>query len=518
MTEVLKENWPWFVMALVVLLALYTAVFLAYVLRRKMTYDTDQHRIELEMLRRSIEGQIYSLSEKLVATDSRWRDVNHLLISSQNGQRPDIPDKSPLSAAPLLEAAGINAADIPVDPNLVFVLTPFHPKYEQQFEVISAVCREFQYKVLRGDEEYVEGDVFRHILKLIARARLIVANIDGRNPNVLYELGIAHGFGKPSILIARVPGEVPFDVRAKRLVLYENLGDLRNKLRDELARAITSSRPGLNPSIPEAEGVRGTPEYIGLRAAARKLYEVARQEGALLATAAERMSGDNDGRITVGSPNDVLDFAANHIARHIPIYGKRAPSTVLERIPIEEVRRSRFTDGANILRDVTYDKSIYWTDLAVRSSDFDTRFDEMKALATPRQELEAEAGFLRGFDPKSKDAKDAQLLLLAHLRDEGVRIRNGIPEFMTDDQLATWDNKLLEWMNAVREALKPISAADSKWFATLDTVPPARVPVPHVRLSGKRERALYETSFRQHDYRLARLDGLLQKYGVGAKP
>jgi len=270
------------------------------------------------------------------------------------------------------------------------------------------------------------------------------------------------------------------------------------------------------PSTLESKGsIRS--EYTALSIAARNLYEVSRRDGSLLATAAEQVSGSRGGRITVGAPEDVLDFVATHISRHISIVGTRAPSTLLEGIPAEEVRRSRFTGGAVVLRDVMYDKSIYWTDLAVKTSDLEARFDEIKTMSKPRMELEAEASFLQGSSPKSNEAKEAQLLLLAHLRDEGVRIRNEVPVSMADTELAAWSEKLIEWMTAVSTALKPLSAADSKWFETLDTVPPARVAIPTVRLSGGQERARYEAGFRQHDYRVARLDGLLQKYGVGVK-
>jgi hypothetical protein len=43
------------------------------------------------------------------------------------------------------------------------------------------------------------------------------------------------------------------------------------------------------------------PEFITVVEAARRLYEVARTEGSLLATAAERMSGAKNGGITAGS-------------------------------------------------------------------------------------------------------------------------------------------------------------------------------------------------------------------------
>lgn len=218
-------------------LALLVSFMVLYTQRRKTRYDDDRHRVELELMRRSIETQMYGLSEKLVATESRWRDVNHLLLSSQSKQR-ELQDTSKKSVpTDFLRSAGLTPDDLEVQENLVFVLTPFHPQYKKQFQIISNVCQNLGLVVMRGDEEYVSEDVFSHILKLIAKARLIIANIDGRNPNVFYELGIAHAMGKATVLIAPTPEDVPFDIRTKRLVLFASLDELEVKLRDELARA-----------------------------------------------------------------------------------------------------------------------------------------------------------------------------------------------------------------------------------------------------------------------------------------
>lgn len=221
--------------------ALLVSVMILYAFRRKTKYDEDRHRIELELMRRSIESQMYGLNEKLVATEDRWRDVNHLLLSSQNRQL-DIEETSKKNLpSAFFQSLGVLAEDIKVERDLVFVLTPFHPKYKKQFEVIASVCQSLGLTAMRGDEEFVSGDVFPHILRLIARARIIIANIDGRNPNVFYELGIAHAMGKTTILVAPRPEDVPFDIRTKRLVLFQSLEDLRSKLRDELARAVVRS-------------------------------------------------------------------------------------------------------------------------------------------------------------------------------------------------------------------------------------------------------------------------------------
>lgn len=216
-------------------------VMVIYTNRRQTRYDAERHRVELEMMRRSIESQMYSLNEKLLATEDRWRDVNHLLISSQNRQ-PDlmVPLKENPSSS-FLVSSGISAEDLKIERDLVFVLTPFHPGYKDQYETISSTCASLGLRAMRGDEQFVSGDIFPHILRLIVRARIIVANIDGRNPNVFYELGIAQALGKPVILIAPTPEDVPFDIRTKRLVLFQSLGELREKLKDELARVVVAT-------------------------------------------------------------------------------------------------------------------------------------------------------------------------------------------------------------------------------------------------------------------------------------
>lgn len=249
--------------------ALLGVVMMLYTQRRHTNYDEERHRIELELMRRSIESQMYGLNEKLLATESRWRDVNHLLISSQTRQ-PDAVETAKYSqASTFLSSAGIPPDGIAIERDLIFVLTPFHPTHKKQFEVIASVCSGLGLRAMRGDEEFVSGDIFPHILRLIARARIVVANIDGRNPNVFYELGIAHAMGKPTILISPTPEDVPFDIRTKRLVLFQSLEELHQKLRDELARVVISTEQ-------QASSPAETKSLLaGLRPEARSLLKQA---------------------------------------------------------------------------------------------------------------------------------------------------------------------------------------------------------------------------------------------------
>ena len=48
----------------------------------------------------------------------------------------------------------------------------------------------------------------------IKKARILVAELSGRNPNVFYELGVAHAMNKDVILITQTLEDVPFDFEA----------------------------------------------------------------------------------------------------------------------------------------------------------------------------------------------------------------------------------------------------------------------------------------------------------------
>jgi hypothetical protein len=55
----------------------------------------------------------------------------------------------------------------------------------------------------------------------VCRARVLVAELTGRNPNVFYELGMAHTLGKSVILITQSIDDVPFDLRHQRVIPYQ---------------------------------------------------------------------------------------------------------------------------------------------------------------------------------------------------------------------------------------------------------------------------------------------------------
>jgi len=90
---------------------------------------------------------------------------------------------------------------------------PFAPTCEAVFgDVLQPALMD--YDVVRGDTRLDERNILAKIITGIEEADLIVADLTDTNPNVLYELGVAHALGKPTILIAETVERLPFDIRS----------------------------------------------------------------------------------------------------------------------------------------------------------------------------------------------------------------------------------------------------------------------------------------------------------------
>lgn len=200
-------------------------------MKLKERYDFEKHMVELEYMRKNMEMQLYDVSRKLEENDKRWIDMNHLVISSQNKSEMANYNKSQVMPNEFLKNFGItNQKDFDVDNRQVFVLTPFNDNYRGIYITIKEVCSRLNLNCIRGDEEYIPNEIFPEMIKQIIKSRLIIANITGRNPNVMYELGVAHALGKPTIIVAQDFTDIPFDLNNKRIIIYKNEIELQRRL------------------------------------------------------------------------------------------------------------------------------------------------------------------------------------------------------------------------------------------------------------------------------------------------
>ncbi|MBB3271391.1 hypothetical protein FHW75_002546 [Pseudomonas sp. OG7] len=217
------------------LLATISGFFIYSFSRSKTRYNELTHRVELEVMRKSFEEKIYSLTERMQKNPDRWRDVNHLVVEgSVAGGKDNATLKgsagSVLKPYQFIEDLGIDLAALRVVEKQVFVLTPFHSMYEETYNTIKSACGMNDLVAVRGDEAFKVGNILKHIIEQIICSPFIIANINGRNPNVHYELGIAHALGKNILLVSEGVDEIAFDLQSERVLIYNSQKDLSNKV------------------------------------------------------------------------------------------------------------------------------------------------------------------------------------------------------------------------------------------------------------------------------------------------
>ena len=105
---------------------------------------------------------------------------------------------------------------------MAFVLSPFTDHFDAVYaDHIKPVVERCGLSCLRADDIYGNQPIIEDIWRYTNEARIVVAELTGRNPNVLYETGIAHTVGKDVILVTQSLEDVPFDLRHIRCVVYE---------------------------------------------------------------------------------------------------------------------------------------------------------------------------------------------------------------------------------------------------------------------------------------------------------
>lgn len=124
------------------------------------------------------------------------------------------------------------------DPKLIFVLMPFsEPWSDRVWEMLQETTASKGLRIERVDNRYgpvIMEDVWAGIIE----CRLVIADVTGWNPNVFYELGVAHTVGREVILISQRATRFPFDTQGLRHLLYEDTPAGLRTLRQQLINAI----------------------------------------------------------------------------------------------------------------------------------------------------------------------------------------------------------------------------------------------------------------------------------------
>lgn len=166
----------------------------------------------------------------------------------------DIPLDTDARLKKLGKGVALTAEDV------CFVMMPFAaPLGTYYSKIYDPAIRKAGLRPVRADEEiFGTGKIIDQIWTGISKAKILVAELTTRNPNVFYELGLAHALKKPVVLVSSNESDVPFDLKHIRVIYYDVTDPFwGNKLIDKVAENILSALQ--NPEEALFPGIKGSP-------------------------------------------------------------------------------------------------------------------------------------------------------------------------------------------------------------------------------------------------------------------
>ncbi|MCU1740015.1 MULTISPECIES: hypothetical protein [unclassified Pseudomonas] len=158
--------------------------------------------------------------------DQWYPDQNITYISAK-------PSEKKISFAP-------NVFSIPdgeVEGDLITVMMPF-AGFDGVYQSIKSACTNAGYRCLRADDIWDNSSIIQDIFSLIYRAKIVIVDFSGKNPNVMYETGIAHTLGKIVVPLAQIIQDIPSDMVHHRALIYLKNGEGLTKLETDLEKKL----------------------------------------------------------------------------------------------------------------------------------------------------------------------------------------------------------------------------------------------------------------------------------------
>jgi hypothetical protein len=137
-----------------------------------------------------------------------------------------------------------------IEPSLMSAMMPFSPAFDAVYRCLKRTAEKIGLRCRRADDIWESPAVMQDVVSLIDKSRVVICDCSGRNPNVFYEIGIAHALGREVILITQAEADIPFDLRHLRYVPYLNNRQGLNELGKRVLMRLTELVP---------EGIDGRP-------------------------------------------------------------------------------------------------------------------------------------------------------------------------------------------------------------------------------------------------------------------
>jgi hypothetical protein len=127
---------------------------------------------------------------------------------------------------------------------------------EGLIHAISPVLQSLEYNVVAAHQISQSGSITRQIVEHLLKDKLVVANLTGLNPNVMYELAVRHAKRLPVVVVAEYGTALPFDVAQERTLFFVNdmfgIQELSRNFQRACEAAVAEEQPD-NPIYRAAE-------------------------------------------------------------------------------------------------------------------------------------------------------------------------------------------------------------------------------------------------------------------------
>lgn len=145
-----------------------------------------------------------------------------------------------------------------VSRDLVSVMMPFAAQFNPVYETIKMACGFSNLRCQCADDIWKDSTIIQDIFNLIFISNIVVVDFSEKNPNVMYETGIAHTLGKHVVPITQSMADVPFDLQSHRVLKYlpnaEGLDKLQKALTQRLVTIANENKlvssPPKAPPVP----------------------------------------------------------------------------------------------------------------------------------------------------------------------------------------------------------------------------------------------------------------------------
>ena len=133
----------------------------------------------------------------------------------------------------------------------VFILMPFKEPFFSVKDSIKKAFNDINLNCDTAEDIFSNNEIIKDIWSCIFYSKLIIADCTDKNPNVFYEIGIAHTLNKPTILLAQKIEDIPFDLRHLRVLLYDFSVRGVEKLKDDLIEIVKT----IEQALPTTSGL-----------------------------------------------------------------------------------------------------------------------------------------------------------------------------------------------------------------------------------------------------------------------